>query len=42
MIKIIDDFFDKEMLEQIQYHISNIPNLKRYTATLFIEDYEDV
>ncbi len=23
-------------------HKSNIPNLKRYTATLFIEDYEDV
>jgi len=23
-------------------HASNVPNLKRYTATLFIKDYEDV
>ena len=24
------------------YHASNLPNLQRYTSTLFIEDYEDV
>lgn len=23
-------------------HASNVPNLKRYTATLFVKDYEDV
>jgi hypothetical protein len=23
-------------------HVSKVPNLKRYTATLFIQDYEDV